>query len=293
MIPAELLKKIQRIEITTRRMVDDAMSGQFRSHFKGHGVQFSEHRPYVAGDDIRHIDWKVSARTRDPLVKKFEEERELTVLVVVDVSASQEFGTEGKPKKEIAAEAAAMIAWAATRTGDKVGVVLVSGGVDQIIPPKKGRNHVLRIIRTVLEAKPRTPGTALGDGLNAAGRAMKHAGVVFVISDFIAANFDLPLKRLARRHDVVAIATEDRWEREMFPGGVGRMRVVDPETGKSGVLRTDLFTLRRWYQQWLTHREEVFKSGRVEWLRLQSNESQADALIRFFRQRRTKLRVRK
>ncbi|MEK7690387.1 MAG: DUF58 domain-containing protein [Bdellovibrionota bacterium] len=292
MIPAELLKKIQRIEITTRRMVDDAMSGQFRSHFKGHGVQFSEHRPYVAGDDIRHIDWKVSARTRDPLVKKFEEERELTVLVLIDVSTSQEFGTEEKPKREVAAEAAAMIAWAATRTGDKVGVVLVSGGVDQIIPPKKGRNHVLRIIRTVLEAKAVSSGTGLAQGLNAAGRAMKHAGVVFVISDFIATDFDFSLKKLARRHDVVAIVTEDRWEREVVPAGLGRMRVVDLETGKSGVLKTDLFTLRRWYEEWLAKREEIFKAGRVEWLRLRSNESQADALVRFFRQRRSKSRTR-
>src|SRR6478735_574936 len=150
MLPEELLRRVRQIEITTRKMVDDVMSGSYRSTFKGHGVQFSEHRLYVPGDDIRHIDWKVSARARDPLIKKYEEERELTVLLLVDVSGSKGFGSTRKLKSEIAAEIAGMLAYAAVHTGDKVGVLLFSGEVEKIIPPKKGKQHILRVIRDVL-----------------------------------------------------------------------------------------------------------------------------------------------
>src|SRR5579872_5223628 len=154
------------------------MSGAYRSHFKGHGVQFSEHRLYVPGDDIRHIDWKVSARTRDPLIKKFEEERELTVLLVVDVSGSGAFGSDAKLKSEVAAEIGGMLAYAAIHTGDKVGVLLFAGEVECIIPPKKGRQHILRIIRDILGFTPksREKGTNLKGALEAAGRVMKHSG---------------------------------------------------------------------------------------------------------------------
>src|SRR6185295_13045743 len=157
MLPEELLRKVRQIEITTRKMVSDVMSGSYRSHFKGHGVQFSEHRLYVPGDDVRHIDWKVTARTRDPLIKKFEEERELTVFLVVDVSGSGSFGSDAKLKSEIAAEVGGMLAYAAIHTGDKVGVLLFAGEVECIIPPKKGRQHVLRIIRDIL-ASVQKPG---------------------------------------------------------------------------------------------------------------------------------------
>ena len=212
MLPEDLLRRVRQIEITTRKMVDDVMSGSYRSTFKGHGVQFSEHRLYVPGDDVRHIDWKVSARSRDPLIKKYEEERELTVLLVVDVSGSEAFSSARKLKSEVAAEIAGMLAYAASHTGDKVGVMLFAGEVEKIIRPKKGRQHILRIIRDMLAYRPTTRGTDLAGALDGAGRMMKHAGVVFVLSDFLAEGYELPLKRLARRHDVIAVNVGDERE---------------------------------------------------------------------------------
>src|SRR3954467_6012417 len=165
MLPDELIRKVRRIEITTRKMVDDVMSGSYRSSFKGQGVQFSEHRVYLPGDDIRHIDWKVSARSREPLIKKYEEERELTVFLVVDVSGSENFGSFKKLKSEMAAEIAGMLAYAAIHTGDKVGVLLFAGQVEKIIPPKKGKQHILRVIRDILTFRSKTRGTDLKGAL--------------------------------------------------------------------------------------------------------------------------------
>src|SRR6478672_9943959 len=186
MLSEELRKKVRLIEIQNRKVIDNVLTGQYRSHFKVHGVQFSEHRLYVPGDDIRHINWNVSARTRDPLVKKFEEERELSVFLVVDLSKSESFSSSTKLKSEVAAEIAGMLAYAASHTGDKVGVMLFAGEVEKIIRPKKGRQHILRIIRDMLAYRSTTKGTDLAGALDGAGRIMKHAGVVFVLSDFLA-----------------------------------------------------------------------------------------------------------
>jgi uncharacterized protein (DUF58 family) len=186
MLPEELLHKVRHIEITTRKMVDDLMSGGFKSSFKGHGVQFAEHRLYVPGDDVRHIDWKVSARSRDPLIKKYEEERELTIFLIVDVSASKNFGTTRKLKSELAAEIGGMLAYATARAGDKVGMLMFAGGIEKIVPPKRGRQHNLRIIRDILSYKPMTKGTDLKGALESAHRMMKHSGVVLIKSDFVA-----------------------------------------------------------------------------------------------------------
>ena len=235
MLPDELIKKVRLIEITTRKMVDDVMSGSYRSSFKGQGVQFSEHRVYQPGDDVRHIDWKVSARSREPLLKKYEEERELTVFLVVDVSGSESFGSDRKLKSQIAAEIAGMLAYAAVHTGDKVGVLLFGGRVEKIIPPKKGKQHILRVIRDILTYQHRTRGTDLKGALDAAGRIMKHSGVVFVISDFMAENYDISLKRLARRHDVVAVSIARR-ARARSAGG-GQPAALGPRDGRGGVGR--------------------------------------------------------
>src|SRR4051812_26357576 len=156
MLPEELIRRVRQIEITTRKVVNEVLSGQYKSQFKGQGVQFSEHRLYVPGDDVRHIDWKVSARTRDPLVKKFEEEREITVFLIVDISQSKEFGSSRKLKSEIAAEIAGMLAFAAIQSGDRVGALLFAGEVEHVIPVKKGRQHVLRVIRDILHFQPRS-----------------------------------------------------------------------------------------------------------------------------------------
>jgi len=287
LLPDELLKKVRMIEITTRKMVDDVMSGQYRSHFKGHGVQFSEHRQYMAGDDIRHIDWKVSARTRDPLIKKYEEERELTVFLVVDVSGSGQFGSDKKLKSEVAAEIAGMLAYAAIHTGDRVGVLLFSGGTDLIVPPKKGRQHIMRIIRDILSHKPQTKGTDLKSALDGTGRIMKHAGVVFVISDFMADNYSIALKRLARRHDVVAVQIGDH--REQVIPEIGHLLLVDPETGAERFVDTSSYAFKRWHQEYRAEFETdtvtALKGGKLEVLKISTEQNYGDAVVRFFRAR--------
>jgi len=287
MLPEELIKKVRHIEITTRKIVDDMMSGQYRSHFKGHGVQFSEHRQYVPGDDIRHIDWKVSARTREPLIKKFEEERELTVFLVVDASGSGQFGSGEKLKSEVAAEVAGMLAYAAIHTGDKVGVLLFSGGVDHIIPPKKGRQHILRIIREILGHKPKTPGTDLKGALDGAYRIMKHAGVVFVISDFLAEGYDIALKRLAHKHDLVAIQVGD--EREWSVPSLGQICVTNPETREEHFIDPASYSFRKWFKDFKTTFETdtqtALRAGRIGNLRIHTKEDYGAAVVRFFRTR--------
>jgi len=287
MLREELLRKVRLIEITTRKVVDDAMSGAYKSHFKGHGVQFSEHRLYVPGDDIRHIDWKVSARTRDPHLKKYDEEREVTVFLVVDVSGSEGFGSSGKLKSEMTAEIAGMLTYAATHTGDKVGVLLFAGEVEQIIPPKKGRQHILRIIRELLTYQPRSKGTNLKNALEAAGRIMKHSGIVFVVSDFMAQDYEVSLKRLARKHDVVAVATSD--ERESLVPELGHILMMDPETGAETLVDTASYGFKKWLTEFQTaHRtdtETAFKGGRVEVLKVTTKEDYAEAVVRFFRAR--------
>jgi uncharacterized protein (DUF58 family) len=288
MLPEELVRKVRLIEITTRKVVDDVMSGQYRSHFKGHGVQFSEHRLYVPGDDIRHIDWKVSARTRDPLIKKFEEERELTVFLVVDVSGSESFGSARKLKSEVAAEIGGMLAYAAIHTGDKVGVLLFAGEVERIIPPKKGRQHILRIIRDILGfERAKKPGTDLKGALEAAGRVMKHGGVIFVISDFIADGYEVALKRLARKHDVVAISIGDPRESEI--PDVGQLLFWDPETGEERLIDTGSYAFKKWFEAFRTGHQarahDAFRGGKIELLKIGTADQYADAVVRFFRTR--------
>ena len=287
MLSEELLKKVRLIEITTRKMVDEVMSGQYRSHFKGHGVQFSEHRIYVAGDDVRHIDWKVSARTRDLLVKKFEEERELSVFIVVDASGSKKFGTYEKFKSEIAAELSAMLAYAATHTGDRVGVLIFSDQVEKIIPPKKGRQHILRIIKDLLTFKPQASGTDLANALEATGRVMKHSGIVFIISDFLTEGYDVALKKLARKHDVVAIKLFDEREEEI--PALGPVLFVDPETQVERFVDTSSYSFRKWFDEFRTalktDTESALKGSQVETLKIVTKEDYGEAVVRFFRAR--------
>lgn len=286
-LPEDLLQRVKLIELATRRTVDDALSGSFKSSFKGTGVQFAEHRQYVAGDDVRHIDWKVSARTRDPLIKKFDEERELTVLLVVDISGSLSFGSGSKLKSEAVAELAALITHAASRAGDKVGLLLFAGKVEKLIPPRKGRNHLLRMIRELLIERSTTPGTALDDALLSASRLMKHSGIVFVVSDFHARDFSVELSRLSRRNDVVALNVRDLHE-EKVPS-VGRLLVVDPETGQEVWIDTDSYGFRKWLETFekadASHRRDAFRGGRVEEVRLETRQDYADALVHYLRAR--------
>jgi uncharacterized protein (DUF58 family) len=303
MLSDELLKRVRHIEITTRKVVDQIMAGQYQSHFKGHGVQFSEHRLYVPGDDVRHINWKVSARTKEPLIKKFEEERELSVFLVVDVSASEEFGSDCKLKSEIMAEIGGMLACAATAMGDKVGILFFAGGVEKIVPPQKGRQHVLRMIRdllsySVVEAesgdqgvRPKMllhpKGTNLAGALNATGRIMKHSGVVFVLSDFMASGYEMALKRLARKHDVVAISIHD--EREEKMPELGHVLFCDPETGEEGLVDTSSYAFKQWFQEsrkkFESDLSSMLKGSRIEFLKISTREDYGQAVVRFFRAR--------
>lgn len=273
-------------------MVSEVMSGQYRTQFRGQGMTFSEHRVYMPGDDVRHIDWKVSARTRDPMIKKYEEERELTVFLVVDISGSGLFGSSRKLKSEATAEIGGMLAYAAAHAGDKVGVLLFSGQVEKIIPPKKGRQHILRIIREILTRRPESPGTNLRGALDAAGKIMKHSGIVFVLSDFIADDYEFSLKKLARKHDVTAISVGDR--RESKIPEVGQILFVNPESGEENLIDTGSYAFKKWFDEYQSSLDkktrEILRSGRVELLRILTQEDYAEAVVRFFRKRAKKKR---
>ncbi len=287
MLSDELLKKVKLLEIVTRRRVEDLMSGGYKSHFKGHGVQFSEHRLYVPGDDVRHIDWKVTARTRDPLIKKFEEERELTVLLVIDVSGSQGFGSVEKMKSEVVAEISGMLAYAATHTGDKIGVILCSDRVEKIIPPKKGRQHVLRILRDLLTFQAVSKGTDLSLAFETAHRILKHTGVIFILSDFRSKGYEKSLKKLASEHDVVAIRVGDLRE-EKIPE-VGKVLMQDLETGREHYVDTGSSVFKKWFQEAQTQfekeRASAIKGKRIDYLKILSEENYGDSVVRFFRAR--------
>lgn len=286
MLSEELLRKVRLLELVSRKRVDDVMTGQYRSQFKGQGMQFSEHRLYVAGDDIRHIDWKVTARTRDPMIKKYEEERELTVFMIVDVSASKGFGSS-KLKSEVAAEIVGMLSYAAMHSGDKVGALFFGGNVESILPPKKGKQHGLRIIREVLTYQPKTRGTDLKKALESAGRIMKHSGIIFVISDFIADGYSTTLRRLARRHDVIAISVGD--SREFEIPDIGHLLLVDPETGEERFVDTSSYAFKKWHKEYVAAHENktaaAAKGGQVELLRIRTEEDYSEAVVRFFNKR--------
>jgi len=234
----ELIQRIRRIEITTRRAVEDSLGGQYHSVFKGRGMDFSEVRPYTPGDEVRSIDWNVSARTGHLHVKRFVEERELTVMVLCDLSASSDFGSGDRTKAEVAAELAALIAFSAVQNGDRVGLALFTDEVERFVPPRKGRRHALRLVSEILRFRPRSPRTDLGSALELLRRAMKRRTVAFVLSDFLddEARFERPLRVAARKHDVVPIRIEDRLERALPATGLTLLE--DPETGRT--LRIDL-----------------------------------------------------
>jgi uncharacterized protein (DUF58 family) len=286
----EILKKVKRIEITTKKLMDEFMSGGYKSHFKGQGVQFSEHRTYAPGDDIRHLDWKVSARSKEPLIKKYEEERELSVFIIADFSASQEFGSTHLSKRELVTQIGSMIAYAANLSGDKIGVLFVTNQVKKTIIPKKGRNHVLRIIHDFLSFPVETGGTDLKGALEEARRVLKHSGIVFVISDFQAENYDRNLKQLSRKNDVVAIKIEDPFERKLpFDG---RFEIEHPETGKRMEIQSGSTAFKKSIEDWNKNFTEKSKqsldfSG-VETLTIKTNDDYTEALVHFFKRRKQK-----
>jgi len=243
MIPREVLRKVRQIEIRTRHLVTDVFGGEYHSAFKGMGMEFAEVRAYTPGDDIRTIDWNVTARTGDPFVKVFQEERELTVILLVDHSGSQRFGSHERWKAELAAEVGAILALSATQNQDKVGLVLFSDEVELYVPPTKGRRHVLRVVREILFHQSRGRGTDLGIALDHLSRVQKKKAVVFLISDFMTEGYERSLGVAARRHDVVALRLRDRREVELPSLGIVAMEELETgerylvDTSDSGVQR--------------------------------------------------------
>lgn len=242
MIPSEILRKVRQIEIRARGTVNSVLSGAYSSSFRGRGMEFAEVREYIPGDEIRTIDWNVTARQGHPFVKKFTEERELTVLLIVDASASGDFGSRREMKGEIMATLSALLAFSAIQNNDRVGLLIFTSTVERFIPPQKGRKHVLRVIRELLYHRPREKGTDIAGAIAHANRLLRHRAVVFLVSDFIAPDFEKPLRLLQRRHDAVAIRVSDPRERELPDAGF--LELEDPETGEVALLDTGSRALR-------------------------------------------------
>ncbi|MEI6074644.1 MAG: DUF58 domain-containing protein [Verrucomicrobiota bacterium] len=295
MIPREILKKIRQIELRTNRIVTETLAGQYHSVFKGQGMNFDEVREYQPGDDVRAIDWNVTARMNHPFIKKFVEERELTLMLVVDVSGSGLFGSRGQSKRELAAEIASVLAFSAIRNNDKVGLVLFSDEVEKFIPPRKGRSHVLRVIREVLFFEPKRRGTDLKAALDFFMRVQSHKAVTVVVSDFLTpeGGGSLPkalqtsLRMANRKHDVVAVQITDRYELAL--PSLGRLILQDAETGETVELNTtrassrDAFMLRQEKQRGELARQ--FRASGIDTIQLRTDEPYGAALGKFFETR--------
>ncbi|MBV7268969.1 DUF58 domain-containing protein [Winogradskyella luteola] len=255
----ELLKKVRKIEIKTRRLSDHIFGGEYHSTFKGRGMTFSEVRQYQFGDDVRNIDWNVTARYNEPYVKVFEEERELTMMLMADVSGSKLFGTKNQFKDEIVTEIAATLAFSATQNNDKIGLILFSDDIELYIPPKKGRSHVLRIIRELLEFKPKSKNTDIAQALKFLSNVMKKKAIVFVLSDFIADDYKQTLKIASGRHDITGIRIYDKHE-ETIPN-VGMVQMEDEETGELLLVNTASKKVRQNYGKFYNDKVDYFKDS--------------------------------
>jgi uncharacterized protein (DUF58 family) len=253
----ELLKKVRKIEIKTRRLSDHIFGGEYHSAFKGRGMTFSEVRQYQFGDDVRNIDWNVTARYNEPFIKVFEEERELTMMLMVDVSGSELFGTSNSFKKDIITEISATLAFSATKNNDKIGLILFSDQIELYIPPKKGTSHVLRIIRELIEFKPKSQKTDLSMALKFLSNVMKKKTIVFVLSDFMDEHYDRTLKIVGNKHDVTGIRVYDRREEEI--PNLGMVQMLDRETGKYRWVNTNSKSLRRSYAAHYLERVDYFR----------------------------------
>lgn len=287
MIPQEILKKIRRIEIRTRRLVADVFSGEYQSVFKGRGMEFSEVREYLPGDDIRSIDWNVTARTGHPYIKKFEEERELTIMFVVDASGSGAFGSTKRFKAELAAELCAVLAFSATRNNDRVGLVMFSDRVEKVVPPQKGRRHVLRVVRELLYSEPEGTGTDIPMALDYLANVVRRHAVVFLVSDFQTEGYEKALAVANRRYDLIAVDVTDPREREL--PRVGLLELEDAETGERiSVDASDRKFLERFAREVERRREEKETSFRrlgVDRIELSTDLPYVEPLERFFRMR--------
>jgi len=287
MIPKELSKKIRYIQIYTSKTVNDVLAGEYQSAFKGSGMEFDEVREYQPGDEVRSIDWNVTARQGHPYVKRFQEERELTVMFLVDMSASGRFGTSVQTKNELAAELCALLSFSAVKSNDKVGLMMFTDHVEQFIPPAKGVGHALRIIREVLGYEPSGARTNISEALDTLGKMIRRRCVVFVISDFQGEEFARSMRILAQKHDLIAVSVADRRELEM--PNVGLLELEDAETGEVILIDTGSAAVRGLYGQAGQDEEKrldtLFRGMNVDHLELQTGQDYAKKLVQFFRRR--------
>ncbi|TDI24929.1 MAG: DUF58 domain-containing protein [Acidobacteria bacterium] len=292
MIPREILTQVRRVEITTRGLVNDVFSGEYHSVFKGRGMNFAEVRAYQYGDDIRSIDWNVTARTGTPFVKVFDEERELTLMLVVDVSASGEFGSRSRMKGEVAVEICAVLAFSAITNNDKVGLIIFSDRIEKFVPPRKGRRHVLRVLRELLYFQPAGRGTDIAGALEYLVRVVRRRAVVFVVSDFFATGYQKALAVAGRRHDTIVIRMGDPREREL--PAVGYIELEDAETGEQLTVNVSDPAFRDAFNREVTDTrtalEREFRKTGVDVIEISTDRPYADRLMRFFRQRAKRLR---
>lgn len=294
MIPREVLKKVRQIEIRTNREVTDVLGGQYHSVFKGHGMEFEEVREYLPGDEVRSIDWNVTARFGHPYIKKFKEERELTVMLIVDVSASGQFGSVRQTKNELAAELAAVLAFSAIRNNDKVGLIMFTDQIEKYLPPKKGRGHVLRVIREILAFKPKGRGTNLKAALEYLNHVQSRRAVTFVLSDFQVQDEEAVRKKLrvaSKRHDVVALSLRDPREEEL--PAVGLVELRDAETDERVLLDTFDRNVREQFaaksRQRLEALRHMLRSASVDHVEIRCETDYMLPLIKFFKMRERRI----
>ena len=283
----EILKKIQRIEIFTNRLVNTVFAGEYESVFKGQGITFDEVREYQVGDEIRTIDWNVTARMGQAYIKKYVEERELVMMLVVDMSASTSFGSIAETKAEIAAEIAALLAFSAIKNNDKVGLICFTDTVEHFVAPRKGKRHVLRVVRDILRFQPEQSGTNIETALTFVDKVLKPHSVVFLISDFKDTGYEKQLRLSSKRHSLIAITLQDRRELEL--PDVGLIELEDAESGETMVVDTRSEEARHLYtelnQRADAERRQVFRANQVDAIDIRTDESYVKPLIRFFRQR--------
>lgn len=284
---SELLKKVRKIEIKTRGLTKQVFAGEYHSAFKGRGMAFSEVREYEFGDDIRNIDWNVTARFNSPFVKVFEEERELTVMVLVDVSGSRMFGTINQLKKKLITEVAAVLSFSAIQNNDKTGLILFSDNIELFIPPKKGSKHVLRIIRELIDFEPKSKGTNITEALRYFTNVTKKRSTAFIISDFIGSDFSNALRVANYKHDMIALRVTD--QREAKLPAIGLVQMLDAETGRYFWVDTDSAKVRKKYQKWWSETDknlrETFNKAGVDYAVMDTGEDYVKPILQLFKRR--------
>ena len=283
----ELLKKVRKIEIKTRRLSDNIFGGEYHSAFKGRGMTFSEVRQYQYGDDIRNIDWNVTARYNEPFIKVFEEERELTLMLLIDISGSEFFGTQNQFKREVLTEIAATLSFSSLKKNDKVGLILFTDEIELFIPPKKGRFHILRIIRELLEFKPKSKKTDINKALEFFSGVLKKKAIAFLMSDFISSDYEKTLKIAAKKHDLTGIRVFDRREEEI--PNIGFVPMLDSESGKIKWINTQISKTRKayssYYKEYVNLFEDLFKKNGAGALNCRLDESYVKKLLSYFKSR--------